>query len=430
MTTKKTRLLASFIILMSPVLILLLSDTSWADVSIAKISSVKGEVIIQSGDTVSKLNQTGQVLNNGDQLLTRKGEVMVTFHDGAVLKLEPFSQTMIEQRDEESGTWIFKSKKPARRVTILVGKIWFRSGASNIRNHIQTPTAVCTLKGSDGDFGFDPVKLNTYLNMYSGEAAIVGNVIKGFFSNPGISAAQKSAIYQDLTKAYEKTEQAKASGKTLAIVQTKMEALNVAKEVALALQNNPDPIVRQEARIALAAVDASLALARASIAVAQIKNAEEAALKTAEQARKAGDMAKFRKYEQFAREAYQAMKRAEQDAALAFRADAAARKAANQSDLAAALAAAADAQRDSSRAQQAEQQFVQLLLAQGVVTTTVPATTVAPTTAPATTIAATTIASTTVAPTTAPMTTIETTTSTSTTTTTTTSTSTVKSPHR
>jgi hypothetical protein len=358
---------------------------------------------------------------------------MVTFHDGAVLKLEPFSQTMIEQRDEESGTWIFKSKKPARRVTILVGKIWFRSGASNIRNHMQTPTAVCTLKGSDGDFGFDPVKLNTYLNMYSGEAAIVGNVIKGFFSNPGISAAQKSAIYQDLTKAYEKTEQAKASGKPLAIVQTRMEALNVAKEVALALQNNPDPIVRQEARIALAAVDASLALARASIAVAQIKNAEQNALKTAEQALKAGDLAKARKYEQFAREADQALRRAEQDAALAFRSDVAAKKAAEQSDLAAALVAAAEAQRDSSRAQQAEQQFVQLLLAQGVVTTTVattvPATT-AGTTAPATTIAATTIASTTVAPTTAPMTTIETTTSTSTTTTTTTSTSTVKSPHR
>jgi len=381
-----------------------------ADASIAKISNLKGEVIVQSGEEVYRLEKTGRPLNSGDHIMTKEGEAQVTFYDGAVLKLNPFSKAMIAEREEESGVWLFKSKKPARRITVYTGKIWFKSGASNIRNYVQTPAAVCTLRGSDGDFGFNPATLSTYMHMYSGEASVVGTVIRGFFANPGISAAQKSAVYQALASAYEKTQQAAASGNTAAKEQAKIDALQAAKLSAAALQGNPDATVKTQASAAAATLDASIAAAGAKIAVEELKAAEkEAKSKGATQA---------------ANEASQAVALAEQLSNQSATAAEEAKKAADQLDVAAAQKAAQEAQRQSNLAKQTEQTVTQKLADSGVITTTVQTTA-------ATTVAPTTLAPTTLAPTTAPMTTIETTSSTtSTTTTSSTSTSTVKSPSK
>jgi len=289
MYTKKTNVFVLAVLLLLPVWLCLLTVPSEAGATIAKVKSFTGDVIIQSGEEITKLKQVNHVLNNGDYIMTKQGEAEVIFDDGAVMKLNPFSKTMVQEREEESGVWLFKTKKAARRVTVFVGKLWFKSGVSDKRNFLQTPTAVCGLRGSDGDFGFNPTTLQTFLNMYSGEAAVVGSVIKGFFDNPGASAAQKSAVYQALAKAYEKTVQAQTSGKVIDQAQAKVEALQVAVEAASSLQANPDATVKNEAAVAAATASASLAAASATVTVEQLKEvknqaADEAAASKATQA--------------------------------------------------------------------------------------------------------------------------------------------------
>ena len=115
---------------------------------IAKISSFKGEVILQSGPIISDVTEIRLPLMEGDRIQTKDGEVEITFNDGAVMKVSPFTSAMIQEREEESGWWIFKTKKAVRRVTIFVGKIWLKSGVSKRKNFLQTPTAVCGLRGS------------------------------------------------------------------------------------------------------------------------------------------------------------------------------------------------------------------------------------------------------------------------------------------
>ena len=392
METKKIKSTALMVLLLLPVWICLLSAPTHADAAIAKVSSFKGDVLVQSGDSINKLRKTGYALNNGDYIMTKQGEAQVTFNDGAVMKLNPFSKTMIQERDEESGVWIFKTKKAARRVTVYVGKLWYKSGVSNKRSYVQTPTAVCGLRGSDGDFGFDPVKLQTYMNMYTGEAVVVGNVIRGFFDNPGITAAQKSTVYQALARAYEKSEQAKATGNTIEIAKAKVEALQVAKEAAVVLQANPDTAVKNEARAAASTVDASISAANAKISVEEIKEVKDKADKEAGAARKAGDLEKARKAEQAAREADQAGKKAEEASSKAAIASEEAKKAADSLDLEKAQRAADSAKKAADDAKKAEQTVVTTTVAP---TTTVPPTTVAPTTVATTVPPETTTSSTT-----------------------------------
>ena len=88
-----------------------------------------------------------------------------------------------------------------RRVTCFVGKLWFKSGASKRKNYLQTPTAVCGLRGSNADVGYNPAELQSLLNIYAGEAAVVGTFMQGFFNDPGISAAKKSEVFNQLKAA-------------------------------------------------------------------------------------------------------------------------------------------------------------------------------------------------------------------------------------
>jgi hypothetical protein len=264
---------------------------SSAKASIAKIASFKGEVIVQSGENITKVAAPGYQVNNGDIVLTKQGEAQITFEDGGIVRINPYTQILIQESKEETGVLFFKRTEVARRITCYLGKLWFKSGLSRTRNYLQSPTAVAGLRGSDGDYGYDPVKMQTYLNMYSGEAAVVGNVIRGIFDNPGISAAAKAQIYQSLVQAYNKTEQARMSGNAIGQAQAKIDALKVAKEAAQTLlRNNPDAKVRQQAQLANAAADASIAAAKAALAVELIKNApkkDAAALQRAEAAAKA-----------------------------------------------------------------------------------------------------------------------------------------------
>ncbi len=101
--------------------------------------------------------------------------------------------------------------------------------------------------------------------MYSGEAAVVGKVMRGFFEKPGIDAATKSAVYKSLEKAFAINEQAKATGKELDKAIARMAILEVAKAAVEELKKNPDETVKQDAERAAVAVDAALESARKAL---------------------------------------------------------------------------------------------------------------------------------------------------------------------
>jgi hypothetical protein len=243
---------------------------------IAQISGFEGEVIVQSGTEIFRLSQSGLRLDDGDRIQTGQGEVQILFNDGAVMKIRPFTNTMIQEREEKSGFQIFKTKREVRRITCFVGKLWFKSGASKRKIYLQTPNAVCELRGSEGDIGFD--NCNTYLNMYTGEADVLGNVIKGSFMDPGIDAATKNRVYHRLTKAYEAAEKAKATEKAVNLVKARVEAFRIIVEAAIAFQGNPDKCIaanpdnniKNEAQWSASIADANIAAGEANIAVGKL----------------------------------------------------------------------------------------------------------------------------------------------------------------
>jgi hypothetical protein len=244
---------------------------------VAKVTSFDGDVVILQGKQVTKVTRMGQAVMAGDRIQTQQGTVQITFEDGAVMKVNEFTTAMVQEREEESGFAFWKKKETVRRITAFVGKLWFKSGASEKKNFLQTPTAVCGLRGTDGEIGYD--NLNSYLNMYSGQAEVVGNVVRGVFNNPGVSAATQNAVYQALQNAA--NAMAAAGDNPVALAQAKAQAAEVVKQAAEALKENPDATVSQtDGELASAVADAGIAAAEAQVDVAEI-NATIAAAEAA-----------------------------------------------------------------------------------------------------------------------------------------------------
>jgi len=203
---------------------------------IAKLTEFKGEVIILSGKEFIK-TKIGQNLNEGDRIQTKQGTAQITFNDGAVMKIRPFGSAMIQEREEKSGWWIFKTKKTVRRITLYVGKLWFKSGVSKRRNYLQTPTAVCGLRGSVTEWGFNLV--NNYLNQTVGTSKIDGAVIRGAFKNFGKATAEKSNVYKKVKSAKEASDAAAADpANAQAQAQADVAKLDAIKETLVTLQGN------------------------------------------------------------------------------------------------------------------------------------------------------------------------------------------------
>ena len=229
----RTKSKVSFLLLAVAVGVMLLSAPAVAMTPVGKISSFSGDVTVLSGKKVYNVSQVGQVVNVGDRVQTKDGEAEIRFMDGAIMKVSPYTTTMVQQREEETGFWPFKTKQIVRRLTCFVGKLWFRSGSDVKTNYLQTPTAVAGLRGSEAAVGFD--NATSYLDMVSGDLfETYGNFVEGFFDNPGVDAATKNQVFLALEQAAETGDEAAA------------EAAIVAAGTALA--NNPDPKVATEAR--------------------------------------------------------------------------------------------------------------------------------------------------------------------------------------
>jgi hypothetical protein len=165
--------------------IVFLNSQAYAQKPIAKVSSFTGEVFMKSDTNVFRVTQIGQILHDGDFIQTKEGEVQITFNDGALMKIRPYTNTMIQEREERSGFWLFKTKKLVRRMTVFVGKLWFKSGVSKRKNFLQTPTAVCGVRGSIVEAGYDNV--DSLLNLIEGLVDKLGPWTEGPFADPGVA---------------------------------------------------------------------------------------------------------------------------------------------------------------------------------------------------------------------------------------------------
>jgi hypothetical protein len=223
----------SVLLLAVAVGVMLLVPPVQAATPVGKISAFSGDVAVLSGKKVLNVTQVGQVLNAGDRVQTKDGDAEIRFIDGAIMKVSPYTTTMIQEREEETGFWPFKTRQIVRRLTCFVGKLWFKSGGTVKNNYLQTPTAVAGLRGSEASVGYD--NATSYLEMVSGELAVTyGTFVQGFFENPGVDAATKNQVYQALAQAAESGDVGAA------------EAAIVA--AGMALVNNPDPTVSTEAQ--------------------------------------------------------------------------------------------------------------------------------------------------------------------------------------
>ena len=223
----------SLLLLAVAVGVFLLASQVQAATPVGKISSFSGVVNVLSGKKVVKVTQVGQVVYAGDRIQTKDGDAEVKFMDGALMKVSPYTTTMVQEREEETGFWPFKTKQLVRRMTCFVGKLWFKSGNDVKTNYLQTPTAVAGLRGSEASVGFD--NATSYLDRVSGDLfESYGTFVEGFFDNPGVDAATKNDVYRALEQAAETGDEAAA------------EAAVASDAVALA--NNPDPKVAEEAR--------------------------------------------------------------------------------------------------------------------------------------------------------------------------------------
>ena len=168
---------------------------------VAKVSRFTGKVIVKSGQRIALVKKVGHVIYNGDILQTEKSEVQITYNDGALMKVKKYSSVRIQEREEKSGWWIFKTKKLARRMHCFVGKMWFKSGASKRKNYLETPTAVCGLRGSAAWYGY--YQGDTYYLVVEGVGTFSGKWKKGMPKESDLKNAMSSVDYREILKKLE-----------------------------------------------------------------------------------------------------------------------------------------------------------------------------------------------------------------------------------
>lgn len=169
---------------------------------IAKVSRFTGKVIVKSGQKITLVKNVGHVIYDGDILQTEKSEVQITYNDGALMKVKAYSSVRIVEREEKTGWWIFKTKKLARRMHCFVGKMWFKSGASKRKNYLETPTAICGLRGSAAWSGY--FKGDTYYLVVEGVGTFSGKWKSGMPPASDLANAMSSGDYKKIKEFLEK----------------------------------------------------------------------------------------------------------------------------------------------------------------------------------------------------------------------------------
>ena len=120
-----------------------------ADKIVARLTDFSGTVFIRGQGSWGVKPQKDLPLYSNDRVVTRVGKATITFNDGAVIEVRSNTNLQIEEREEEEGI-VKKVKIVKRKLRLLLGKLLFRTRRSKKKTILQTPTAVCGLRGTAG----------------------------------------------------------------------------------------------------------------------------------------------------------------------------------------------------------------------------------------------------------------------------------------
>lgn len=166
-------------IFLVPCLIIFFSGSAFsAERPIAKLTSFSGTVLIKSQNTWGVKPEVNLPLYSEDRVVTRVGNAIVTFNDGATLEIQNNSNVLIVEKVEEKGI-LKKVKVVERRVLLFLGKLMFKTGKEKVETRFETGTAVIGIRGTAGILSIGPEGM-TYIYFTEGGAAyIIGDFIAG-----------------------------------------------------------------------------------------------------------------------------------------------------------------------------------------------------------------------------------------------------------
>jgi hypothetical protein len=115
--------------------------------AIARLSDYSGKVLIKSQGVWAVQPTKNLPLYSRDKVVTRIGNAIITFNDGAVLEIKNNSNLFILEREEQKGV-LRKVKAIQRRIILLLGKMFFKTGQANGETQFNTATTVAGIRGT------------------------------------------------------------------------------------------------------------------------------------------------------------------------------------------------------------------------------------------------------------------------------------------
>jgi hypothetical protein len=134
-------LLSSFVFISTPALC--------EEKPIALLTSFSGIVLIKSHGEWAVKPFENLPLYSQDKVVTRVGNAVITFFDGATVEIKKNSNLFIQEREEEKGI-IKKAKMIKRRILLFVGKMFFKTGTGEVQTQFETEKTVIGIRGTSG----------------------------------------------------------------------------------------------------------------------------------------------------------------------------------------------------------------------------------------------------------------------------------------
>jgi len=257
-----------------------------AEQPIARLTEFSGTVMIRSQGSWGVEPQVGLLLYSRDRLVTRGGsKATVTFNDGAVMAISANSNLMIQEQEETKG--FFKKYTVAkRRIRLLLGKLNFSTGRSNTQTQLETPTAVCGLRGTAGTLSLGADGQPYIQFTEGGTSFIIGEFLSGVAADlpqelADLNVVQRAAIVANASAVQAAEAQAKAETGEITEAQADLELAVAAKtsaeeaktEAVTLAENSPSSEIVAEATAALAAADQAIQQADEAISNAASQGA-------------------------------------------------------------------------------------------------------------------------------------------------------------
>jgi hypothetical protein len=136
-------------LLISALTICLSSPVSADTAIVARLTDFSGIVIVRSQGSWEAEPLKGLPLYSGDKVVTRVGQATVVFEDGAIMKIADNSNVGIEETEEKK-SYVSRARAVKRRIRLMLGRFFFKTGTSKRKTVLETPTAVCGLRGTAG----------------------------------------------------------------------------------------------------------------------------------------------------------------------------------------------------------------------------------------------------------------------------------------